>query len=435
MKHVPNFQPKQTIEVVDRQRVEDDPQDSHHSGSEVDGPILNPTDRGRFPRADLAFPSQDRRRNHVIRVPHVDQTFQHKDFAPKTYYDADLKSNRIRYRRNPSGLGRGKKHIDASVTLGHLLQQNFDRPKRRSYLPNSRAGQTNATRASNVQAHGRPHDTFRATNYIPVQHNTRPARKNPVTVDQGALHSPDPDDSPPPSPRRQPSEDLLRSSPSATASATSTHVPLSSKPPPTRVGPITCYESEDWIKPSIIFEAFETRSARMSFACAQNISKMPRSEEGFTELSSDLVEAAVAHCQLLVVSKFKEKLQQNTPGKGVKEQLQLQLLFGIYALSLLHKHQGDFLSTGSITPRQASLVNDQLRSLYAQVHHNAIALVDAFNYTDHYLGSVLGRYDGNVYPNLYNEAWKDPLNGSVVPDGYREYIYPMLKQKLANAKL
>ncbi|KAF9602722.1 hypothetical protein IFM89_030610 [Coptis chinensis] len=201
--------------------------------------------------------------------------------------------------------------------------------------------------------------------------------------------------------------------------------------------------AEDWIKPSMILEAFETRAARMSFACAQNISKMPspeeehvlikRSRSGFTELSCDLVEAAVAHCQLLVVSKFKEKLQQNTPGKGVKEQL--QLLFGIYALSLLHKHQGDFLSTGSITPRQASLVNDQLRSLYAQVRRNAIALVDAFNYTDHYLGSVLGRYDGNVYPNLYNEAWKDPLNDSVVPDGYREYIYPMLKQKLTNAKL
>ncbi|KAF9626205.1 hypothetical protein IFM89_031332, partial [Coptis chinensis] len=76
------------------------------------------------------------------------------------------------------------------------------------------------------------------------------------------------------------------------------------------------------------------------------------SRSGFTELSSDLVEADVAHCQLIVVSKFKEKLQQNTSGKGVKEQL--QLLFGIYALSLLHKHQGDFLSTGSTTPRQAS---------------------------------------------------------------------------------
>jgi hypothetical protein len=51
------------------------------------------------------------------------------------------------------------------------------------------------------------------------------------------------------------------------------------------------------------------------------------------------------------------------------------------------------------------------------VRPNAVALVDAFNYTDHYLGSVLGRYDGDVYPALYEEAWKDPLNETVVPEG------------------
>ncbi|KAL9326735.1 hypothetical protein ACSQ67_007380 [Phaseolus vulgaris] len=154
---------------------------------------------------------------------------------------------------------------------------------------------------------------------------------------------------------------------------------------------------------------------------------------GFQELSVDLVEAAVAHCQLIVVSKFIEKLQKDIPGKGVKHQL--ELLCSIYALSLLHKHLGDFLSTGCITPTQGSLANDMLRSLYSQLRPNAIGLVDAFNYTDHYLGSVLGRYDGDVYPKLYEEAWKDPLNDSVVPDGFQEYIRPMLKQQLRNARL
>lgn len=74
-------------------------------------------------------------------------------------------------------------------------------------------------------------------------------------------------------------------------------------------------------------------------------------------------------------------------------------------------------------------------NMFGQVRPNAIALVDAYNYTDHYLGSVLGRYDGNVYPKLYEEAWKDPLNDSVVPAGFEEYIRPMLKQQLRNARL
>lgn len=192
-------------------------------------------------------------------------------------------------------------------------------------------------------------------------------------------------------------------------------------------------QAKDWLNPSAVLEAFEARAVRMTVSCAKNLSEFANREEGFAELSADLVEAAVAHCQLIVVSKFLEKLQQDIPGKGVRDQL--EALCGIYSLSLLHKHQGDFLSTNYITPQQASLANDQLRSLYTQVRPNAIALVDAFNYTDHFLGSVLGRYDGNVYPKLYEEAWKDPLNDSVLPDGYHEYIRPLLNQQLLSARL
>lgn len=52
-------------------------------------------------------------------------------------------------------------------------------------------------------------------------------------------------------------------------------------------------------------------------------------------------------------------------GNGVKEQL--QILCNIYALNLLHKHLGDFLVTGSITPKQGALVSEQLRCLYSKV--------------------------------------------------------------------
>ncbi|KAJ4831601.1 Peroxisomal acyl-coenzyme A oxidase 1 [Turnera subulata] len=191
--------------------------------------------------------------------------------------------------------------------------------------------------------------------------------------------------------------------------------------------------ADDWLKPAVVLEAFEARAARMCVARAQALSKFSNPEEGFAELSADLAEASVAHCQLIVVSKFIEKVQQDIPGNGVKKQL--EILCYIYALHILHKHLGDFLSTACITPKQASLANDQLRSLYSKVRPNAIALVDSFNYTDHFLGSILGRYDGNVYPKLYEEAWKDPLNDSVVPDGYHEYIRPILKQQLRNSRL
>ncbi|XP_052171514.1 peroxisomal acyl-coenzyme A oxidase 1-like [Diospyros lotus] len=61
--------------------------------------------------------------------------------------------------------------------------------------------------------------------------------------------------------------------------------------------------AEDWLNPSAVVEAFEVRGIRMSVACAQSLSKLSNPEEGFVELSADLIEAAVAHCQLIVVSK------------------------------------------------------------------------------------------------------------------------------------
>ncbi|GKB57548.1 peroxisomal acyl-coenzyme A oxidase 1, partial [Tanacetum coccineum] len=147
----------------------------------------------------------------------------------------------------------------------------------------------------------------------------------------------------------------------------------------------------------------------------------------FAELSADLVEASLAHCQLIVVSKFFEKLQHEIPGKGVKQLL--EVLCYVYALFLLHKHQGDFLATGYLTPKQASLANDQLRTLYSQVRPNAIALVDSFNHTDHYLSSILGRYDGNVYPKLYEAAFKDPFNDSDISwCGINQYFKQILSR-------
>ncbi|KAF6143882.1 hypothetical protein GIB67_001676 [Kingdonia uniflora] len=158
---------------------------------------------------------------------------------------------------------------------------------------------------------------------------------------------------------------------------------------------LQCYfdvqQAEDWLKPTTIFEAFEATVACMSVSCTQNISKMPSQEEGFAELSSNPVETAVAHFQLIVVSNFTEKLEHDISEKGVKEQL--QILCNIYALFLLHKHQ------------------------------------------DHYLCSVLGRYDGNVYPILYAKAWEEALNDTAVPDVYHEYIQLMLKQQLRTVRL
>ena len=69
---------------------------------------------------------------------------------------------------------------------------------------------------------------------------------------------------------------------------------------------------------------------------------------------------------------------------------------------------------GFMSNEQLDMVTERSLALLAEIRPNAVALVDSFDFTDHSLGSVLGRYDGNVYENLYKWAQKAPLNKTEV---------------------
>lgn len=68
--------------------------------------------------------------------------------------------------------------------------------------------------------------------------------------------------------------------------------------------------------------------------------------------------------------------------------------------------------------------------LLAVIRPDAVALVDAFALPDYYLNSALGRYDGNVYEAMTKMAEKEPLNHTVVVDGYEECIKPFVHARL-----
>lgn len=67
-----------------------------------------------------------------------------------------------------------------------------------------------------------------------------------------------------------------------------------------------------------------------------------------------------------------------------------------------------------MTESQITQVNERIKELLTAIRPDAVALVDAFDFQDVTLGSVLGRYDGNVYENLFEWAKKSPLNKTEV---------------------
>lgn len=60
-----------------------------------------------------------------------------------------------------------------------------------------------------------------------------------------------------------------------------------------------------------------------------------------------------------------------------------------------------------------------MKELLAAVRPNAVALVDAFDYPDAILSSVLGRYDGNIYEHMFEWAKRSPLNKTEVNKIYK----------------
>lgn len=71
-----------------------------------------------------------------------------------------------------------------------------------------------------------------------------------------------------------------------------------------------------------------------------------------------------------------------------------------------------------------------MRNLLVEVRPESVALADAFNFSDYWLNSAIGGYDGKVYETMYEWVKHSPFNKSEVPPGYEEYLKPLITAKL-----
>eukprot|EP01062_Namystynia_karyoxenos_P055911 TRINITY_DN46923_c0_g1_i1.p1 TRINITY_DN46923_c0_g1~~TRINITY_DN46923_c0_g1_i1.p1 ORF type:complete len:710 (+),score=320.27 TRINITY_DN46923_c0_g1_i1:81-2132(+) len=83
-------------------------------------------------------------------------------------------------------------------------------------------------------------------------------------------------------------------------------------------------------------------------------------------------------------------------------------LFELAALQQIHEHCGDWM--GVLDADQVDLMLERINELLLEIRPDAVALTDGFGFSDYDLKSTLGRYDGNVYEAIYEEAKRNPLN-------------------------
>uniref|UniRef100_A0AAY4A6Y8 Acyl-coenzyme A oxidase n=1 Tax=Denticeps clupeoides TaxID=299321 RepID=A0AAY4A6Y8_9TELE len=143
------------------------------------------------------------------------------------------------------------------------------------------------------------------------------------------------------------------------------------------------------------------------------LQKGKRQEDAWNSTAVDLVRASDAHCHYVVVKLFSSKLEEVQDSEVHSVLATLALLYALHGIS---QRSGDFLQAGLLSVSQLPRVSQKLKELLARVRPNAVALVDAFDYRDEMLNSVLGRYDGNVYENMFEWARKSPLNRTEVSE-------------------
>ncbi|XP_057197918.1 peroxisomal acyl-coenzyme A oxidase 1 isoform X2 [Triplophysa rosa] len=175
-----------------------------------------------------------------------------------------------------------------------------------------------------------------------------------------------------------------------------------------------------------LVEAYKLRAAKLVETTAKSIQvelqHSKSNEDAWNNSSIDLVRASDAHCHYVVVKLFAAKLSEigDTAVHSVISTLAL-----LYALHGIAQNSGDFLQAGLLSVPQMSQISRRLKGLLSEIRPNAVALVDAFDYRDEMLNSVLGRYDGNVYEHMFEWAKRSPLNHTEVHESFHKYLKPL----------
>lgn len=136
---------------------------------------------------------------------------------------------------------------------------------------------------------------------------------------------------------------------------------------------------------------------------------------------------ARAHTLYLILGHFVAGVESVTPGPVQEVLADLCMLFSFVYLD---KDMADYMAGQLLTPSDAQKCREAVVGALQKVRPNAVALVDAWDWSDFTLKSALGKYDGNVYEALMEVAKRDPLNHSDPVVGWRENIYPLTHSRL-----
>ena len=187
---------------------------------------------------------------------------------------------------------------------------------------------------------------------------------------------------------------------------------------------------DDTLSLTIAAKAFHHRASRLLSSTCTRLNGLVQLghtfEVSYEMCKVDLVRCAKAHCWMLILNNFIDALKHlRTPSLLPV----LTTLARLFALAHMEKEMGEFLEDGFLSAKQADWVRESVRNLLALVRVDAVSIVDSFDFSDHYLNSALGKWDGNVYECLYDWArTSNPMNASELGPGVERILLPLMKE-------
>ncbi|EDX08069.1 GD11595 [Drosophila simulans] len=169
--------------------------------------------------------------------------------------------------------------------------------------------------------------------------------------------------------------------------------------------------------------AFENLANRMASGQSQGVAA--------NNTGIELTRAAELHGRQFVCQTF---LEQITGAKAQKRSPALnKILENVLELFLVQtvlNNLNDILRFIQLSDADLRSLQRRLEDSLEQFRPNAVAICDGFEFHDRVLNSVLGSYDGNVYPRLFDSAKRSTMNQKPVQTSFETYLKPLMKAKL-----
>jgi acyl-CoA oxidase len=195
-----------------------------------------------------------------------------------------------------------------------------------------------------------------------------------------------------------------------------------------KVKPAVPNDSSDYHNLDYLFSMFRYRSLFRNFEAAKEFNEAITEKslsflEAFNQCGWDILQATQSHCFYIIMNNFVNKIKQiNDP--SLKNVL-TKLCIVFACCNFLDENWGDIIADS-----QFKVIRQVAYNTMGDLRKDAVALVDAFDFTDNTLKSTIGRFDGNVYEALFDAAQKSVLNRQDPFDGYEEYLKPHLNKEL-----